>query len=87
MPSRTIQPTVFINVHSFGGRQYAETDVLTSRADAVRDAEEWADRYAYTLTDTGQIDLRDEFSEAYQAMRAYDERMDARIDARKEERA
>jgi hypothetical protein len=85
--SRTTQPTKFINIHSFGGKEYGESEVLTSRAEAVKDAEEWADRYQYTLTDIGQIDLRDEFSERYQATRAYDELMDARIDAAKEERA
>jgi hypothetical protein len=81
-----LQPTIFLNVHNFGGKRYAESEVLTSRADAVRDAEEWADRYEFTLTDTGKIDLREEFSERYQRTRAHDELNDARIDARKDSR-
>ncbi len=77
------EPTLFLNVHSFGGKEYAESEVMHSRAEAVRAAEEWADRYVYTLTEFGRIDLRDEFSERYQATRAYDELMDARIDSMK----
>jgi hypothetical protein len=77
-------PTLYLNVHSFGGKDYAESEVLTSREEAIREGEAWADRYQYTLTEFGRIDRRDEFSESYQAMRAYDERMDARIDAMKE---
>jgi len=89
MQSRTTPPqaTIFLNVHSFGGKEYCESDVIRSREEAIRAAEEWADRYQYTLTDTGKIDLRDEFSERYQRTRGYDELMDARIDDAKERRA
>jgi len=76
--------TIFLNVHSFGGKEYCESDVIRSREEAIRAAEEWSDRYVYTLTEHGRIDLRDEFSERYQRTRGYDELMDARIDARKE---
>jgi|CZKL01.1.fsa_nt_gi hypothetical protein len=81
------QPTTFLNVHSFGGKQYAESEVLTSRAAALKDAEEWSDRYVFTLTEFGRIDLRDEFSERYQRTRGHDELMDARIDDAKEQRS
>jgi hypothetical protein len=84
MQSRTTQPTIFLNVHFFGGKEYCEGEVMHTRQEAIREAEEWSDRYSYTLTDQGIIDLRDEFSERYQRTRGYDELMDARIDAMKE---
>lgn len=86
MQSRNTPPTIFLNVHSFGGKEYAESEVITSRAEAIRDAEDWADRYVYTLTDIGRIDLRDEFSEAYHDQGARDAAVDARIDAMREGR-
>jgi len=79
--------TIFLNVHSFGGKEYCEGEVMRTRQEAIREAEEWSDRYSYTLTDHGIIDLRDEFSERYQRTRGYDELMDARIDALKDGRA
>jgi hypothetical protein len=78
------EPTIYFNIHTFGGKEYCESERLHNRAEAIREAEAWADRYQYTLTEFGRIDLRNEFSESYQAMRAYDERMDARIDSMKE---
>jgi hypothetical protein len=77
-------PTTFLNVHSFGGKEYCESDVIRTREEAIRAAEEWSDRYVFTLTEHGRIDLRDEFSERYQRTRGHDELMDARIDAQKE---
>jgi hypothetical protein len=79
-------PTIYLNVHSFGGTEYAESEVMRSREEAVREAEAWSDRYQFTLTDIGMIDLRDEFSERYQVTRAHDEMNDARIGAMKENR-
>jgi hypothetical protein len=78
------QPTTYFNIHSFGGKEYCESEVIRTREEAVREAEAWADRYVYTLTEHGRIDLRDEFSERYQRTRGHDELIDARIDARKE---
>jgi methionyl-tRNA synthetase len=63
-----------------------EQPVAKDREEAVRHAEEFADYYAYTLTDTGVIDLTSEFSEAYQERRDYDAMIDAKIDERKEGR-
>jgi len=80
------EPTKFLNIHNFGGKDYAESEVLNSRAEAIKDAEQWADRYQYTLTDIGMIDLSDEFSEDFQEKRDFDAAVDRKIDEMKEER-
>lgn len=81
-------PTLFINVFRFDGLDMSlERPVLRTRAKAIEDAEEHADEYAYTLTDTGKINLEPEFSEAWQAKKDFDATVDARIDAAKEGRA
>jgi hypothetical protein len=81
------QPTIFLNILSFDGKHIGQTEVLTSRADAVRDAEDWSERYEYTFTNLGVIDLRPEFSEKYKAAVAHDQHVDARIDEMREGRA
>jgi hypothetical protein len=78
------QPTIFLNILSFDGKQMAESEVLNSRAEALRDAEEWAERYLFTLTDLGKIDLSSEFSEAFQEKRDFDVAVDAKIDEMRE---
>lgn len=61
-----MKPTKYINIFNFGG-PCGQSDVTESRAEAVKEAEDWAYRYMYTLTDAGQIDLTPEFSETFQA--------------------
>jgi hypothetical protein len=78
-------PTIFINVFRVKGREMSfERNLITSRAEAIEDAEAYADEYAYTLSDAGMIDLRPEFSEAYHEQRDFDATVDARIDEMKE---
>lgn len=80
-------PTIFVNVFTTEGQTSAGGEVLSTRAEAIRYAEEFAGDYQFTLTDAGKIDLSDEFSERYQAQRAYDAKTDARIDHLKAARA
>jgi hypothetical protein len=78
------EPTLFLNIHNFGSKDYAESEVLTSRAAAIRDAEQWADRYQYTFTDIGKIDLSGDFSEGFQEKRDFDAAVDRKIDEMRE---
>ena len=79
------QPSIFINVFRFDGLDMPlERPVLRTRAKAIEDAEEHADAYAFTLTDTGRINLEPEFSERWQERKDFDAAVDAKIDERKE---
>lgn len=82
----TSQPTLFINVFNFDGKDMPleSNGVAKTRAEAVRDAEDFADQYSYTLTDAGRLDLSSEFSEGFQSKRDFDAAVDAQIAARKE---
>jgi len=79
-------PTIFINVFRIrGALMPMEQAVITNRAEAIRDAEEFADEYRFTLTDTGSINLEPEFSEAWQEKKDRDAVIEARIDEMKEQ--
>ena len=63
--------TIYVNVfYILGNEMPLERPVLRTRERAIEDAEEFAERYAYTLTDAGKIDLSGEFSEEYQNAQA-----------------
>ena len=83
--STPAKPTVYVNVFCFDTADMSlERPVLTTRAAAIEDAEESGDDYVYTLTDAGKIDLEPEFSERYHERKAFDARMDAKIDEMRE---
>jgi len=79
--------TTFINVFlDKRGKPFAGGDVFTKREEAIEDAENAVCMYSHTLTETGKIDLTDEFSEAFHEQRDFDAAVDRRIDEMKEER-
>lgn len=84
------QPTVFINVHRdrLGKLFSFEMALITSRDEAIREAEEQDDPYAYeyTMTDLGNIDLSREFSDEWHQKRAHEAHIDNMIDEAKDRR-
>jgi hypothetical protein len=77
-------PTIYVNVHDNHGRLEAHDMVHTCPHAAARAAEDYADTYAFTLTDVGKTDLTDLFSEGWHEKRDADAGIDARIDDLKE---
>jgi hypothetical protein len=77
------KPTLFINVFSFDGKEMPLEGhgVATGLEEAVRDARDFEDEYRYTLTDVGQVDLSQYFSEGFHEQRDHDAAVDAAIDA------
>lgn len=64
--TREPQAKIYVNVFADNtGKEYAEGFVCHTRKAAIDDAEEFADRYLYTLTDIGRITLEPEFSDSY----------------------
>jgi hypothetical protein len=64
-------PTLLINIFRFDGKlmPLEHHGVATTREEAVKNAEEFADEYEFTLSDTGKLDLSGDFSAEYWAAR------------------
>ena len=79
---------VFVNVFENAKAECLEAHdgVYETRTEAAEAAEQYADSYLFTLTGTGKIDLRSEFSEAYQERVDFDAAVDAKIDDQKKQR-
>ncbi len=79
-----MQPTIYVNLfHGHYGLE-AHDGVWIDRAEAAEAAEDYAATYAYTLTDTGKVDLRPDFSSEYHRTAARDANIDRFIDEMKE---
>jgi hypothetical protein len=79
-------PSLFINVFTIDGvdMPLESHGVAKSLAEAVKDAEDHADDYVYTLTDIGKMDLSPHFSESFHEKRDFDAAVDRHIDELRE---
>jgi hypothetical protein len=79
-------PRLFINVFRFDGKDMPleSYGVAKTLVEAATDAEDYADEYQYTLSDTGRLDLTPLFSSKYHRRRAQEAVVDSRIDQLKD---
>ncbi len=71
--TKTTTSTIYVNVFSDRfDNLMQDADAFAREADAIEHAQDFSDRYLYTLTDNGKVDLTPKFSASWHEQRRAD---------------